>query len=130
MFTLKGCLVFLSVVVTGLFLCMTTMFVSVDRKCVGDAHTFLPDYPGAEVIDAQYSWIHAFGIGETTRTLYTPDDRSLVIRWYQAHEQALSDEGKMVSSGYATVRRFLSQPEGGGTIIRLYSQCETQLVLW
>ena len=112
------------------FICIFITAIAVDRSCSNAAADWLPTYPGAEVISEEYTWLRPFGIGDTTRILYTPDSRQDVLSWYAGNDRALEEKGYHRTDGHANLYWRLGSPAGGGTTIRLISQCAPALVLW
>lgn len=126
----RGCLVFvvfIGIVITG---CMMSVYVGIDVVCSNSAHTWLPDYPGATLINQEHNFIRPFGIGETTRALYSPEARRAVELWYMRHDADNVSQGRTRDGGMATMRWFLQEDDTrGGTLITLYSSCAADLII-
>jgi len=126
-----GCLITVLVFVFGILFCTTSVYVITDEACQNTASRWLPDYPNSQVTQEEHSWIRPFGIGVTTRILYTTDRRVDVIRWYADYETALSQQGHTRDRGAAVLSHWIHDaPNGEGTIIEMHSQCNPEMALW
>jgi len=120
----KGCLLLPLLMLVAIALCFTSIGVVVDVSCAKDAKVWLVDYPNAEVVSQEHSWLRPFGMGTTHRVLYTPDSRITVFRWYQDHDMELNRQQEWRDDGIATMRwRLFTVPDNEGTYIELYSDC-------
>lgn len=129
--SLRGCLGFLMASIIGISLCTVTVYGGVEYSCNRDAKEWLVDYPDADLVSEEYSWLRAFGIGRTVRTLYTPDSKNDVIRWYAQHSRELTDQGKTQGDGFARIGwQYITGPDGEGTTIQLSSDCASDMELW
>lgn len=119
-----GCLVTTLAMIVGTFLCIGSLALAIDGSCVRDANRWLVDYPDSEVVTEDYNFLRPFGLGETTRILYTPDPVRDVRLWYNRHNTELSAQGYNRSSGQARmIWRANADPERNGTRIFLYVDC-------
>lgn len=124
----KGCLFFILMVTVSIFACVSILYVSIDTSCRKDARKWLPDYPGAERVHEEHSWLTPFGIGQTTRVLFSTDPRQEIMQWYTENDKHMGQGGNAPSE-FATMRWRLSNAEDGTHII-LTSECEPTLALW
>ncbi len=125
--TNKGCLLSIVLIIMGIFSLVVLITVVVDGECESGGRYWLPAYPEAELIEEDYSFIRMWGIGESYRVFFTPDDTNTVRRWYQQSDRANVDEFR--DRGGATLGWRLRQGEDGGTHITLYSECAKTLDL-
>lgn len=125
--TARGCLIGMIAIVVGIIVCVGGYYGVVDISCVSQANDELPVYPGAVLAEENINTMfRTYGIGQTTRTYYTPDSEGDVRDWYInfSAEQAEDDRGQ----GFATTRwRFISAPNDEGTFIQLSSDCAAGL---
>lgn len=128
-YTAKGCFFIMIAIVFGIFGLGTAWYVVVDVSCVTQANRWLPDYPGAEFISEDYTFVRAWGIGETTRVLYTEDDSGTVRAWYSDRYRELDDEGYTRTDATARMRYVVRTADEGGSVITLLSNCSSGLVL-
>ena len=119
--------VFFAITACGLF-----VYIGYDVSCHNDANTWLPDYPDAEFVSEEYTFFRAWGIGETNRTLYSPDPVVTVRQWYINNNIRLADEtGQRSDNSLALLRYFVRESEDreGSTIV-LYSECASDIIPW
>jgi hypothetical protein len=121
--TSLGCLA----VIVGMFVCMSVTFLGVDAACRINLTQRLPIYPGAEIRARAHNFLSEFGIGDTTLTLYTPDELEQVREWYNTtvarYVRAAAQSGDpfiRLSQGSTDI-----QPDesGVGTQILLFGTC-------
>lgn len=126
----KGCAVAMVLSVIGIFVCAVAIYIAADVSCVRDANTWLVDYPGAELVSEEYTFLRPFGIGVTTRILYTPDPQTQVGMWYRSRDREINvEQGLSRNIGVAQMRWTASPAtDRDGTIIRLYSECAPTFV--
>ena len=128
--TLKWFVILTTLILFSTFACIIFLYIAVNQSCMNAAADWLPTYPGAEVVSEEYTWLKPFGIGDTTRIIYTTDGRQDVLGWYAENDNMLEDEGYKRASGFANLYWRLSSASEGGTNVRLISQCAPALVLW
>ncbi|MEQ8672229.1 MAG: hypothetical protein RLP44_01265 [Aggregatilineales bacterium] len=122
-YSLRGCFTMVVVFLVGITFCMGSVLIAADVSCVSNASTWLPEYPDAELVSQDYTMVRAFGIGETTRILYTEEDLGVVRRWYQDTITDLAVEGKS-RVGVARSNWRVTEPEdGNGSLIILAQDC-------
>jgi hypothetical protein len=126
----KGCLLAILAMMVGTAVCGSGVYYAVEHNCRVNAETWLVDYPGAELVREEHTFMRRFGIGETTRILYTPDDRITVLGWYSEHEIALGEQGHSRSNTMADLSWTFRPTDNGGTQINLYSSCNPEMALW
>ncbi len=126
----RGCAVAMVLSVIGIFVCAVAIYIAADVSCVRDANTWLVDYPGAELVSEDYTFLRPFGIGVTTRILYTTDPQTQVGMWYRNRDQALNiEQGLSRNTGIAQMRWTAAPAQDrDGTYIRLYSECAPTFV--
>lgn len=126
----RGCLLSTLLMLIGVFGCMGTLYVVADNSCVQAANLWLPDYPGSRLVSQEQTWLRAFGIGETTRILYTTDDAEQVRRWYYQEDITKGSAGQSRDRNIAVLRWTVSpESQTGGALIRLFSSCAPELAL-
>jgi len=124
-------LLFLLAVVIGVTLCSTSVYAALEIRCYQDTRQSLPVYPGAEVLQEEYSFIRAWGIGETQQILYSPDSTNTVRAWYIDYffENDLSTPDGF--QGVANTQWFVTDAsDGEGAQIVLYADCSSDMELW
>jgi hypothetical protein len=125
---LRGCLFQLVVMTLAIMLCLSGITVAVDASCHRDSTRWLVDYPDSEVVSHEYTFIRAWGIGETTRMLYSPHDPTTVRLWYNNHNTEIASQGHVRGGGQADMRwQIIENPDGDGTLIVLTTRCATQI---
>ncbi|NJL57793.1 hypothetical protein HC928_23680 [bacterium] len=127
---LRGCLLLSLLMLLGLLGIGGGFYAAIDISCVSAAAEWLPDYPGAELVEQTHSFIRPWGVGETTRILYTPDAPFDVNTWYRDGDLERTREGKSPTSGPARMRWFVREADDGGSTILLFSNCSSGLVLF
>lgn len=98
-----------------------------DSTCRAGASNWLPVYPNATLVQENYSFLTMHGIGVTEREFYSPDDYLEVRRWYQ-NENTIAGRENRTRGGSSLDYRAV-EAEGGGTQIRLISECAQELDL-
>lgn len=128
----RGCLFFAVAMPIALFACVLSIYGTVTFHCVTEADRWLLVYPGAEEVDLDYTWLHAYGIGSTVRVLHTPDPTPQVRVWYVEEITRLDEiRSDQRNDGIATVRwNVFEDPDSDGTLIVLSCNCAPELVLW
>lgn len=122
-YSVRGCLSMFLVFAVGSLLCMGSVMVAADIGCVNNANTWLPDYPDAELVRQDYTMLRAFGLGETTRILYSTEELGVVRRWYQDTTTQLAVDGK-TRVGVARANWRVTEPDdGNGALIILSQDC-------
>lgn len=127
---LRGCLVLSLLMLLGVLGIGGGFYAAIDISCVAAANEWLPDYPDAELVEETYSFLRPWGVGETTRILYSPDAPFDVSIWYREGDRERSDEGKSPTDGPARMRWFVRETEDGGSTILLTSNCSSGIVLF
>jgi hypothetical protein len=103
-------------------ICLSTMVIAADMICKSNVEQWLPYYPNAEVVSIEHDFLRARAMGETWVTLASPDDAETVRQFYRDHTIAVMREGTL--RGWAITDWHVdSNPDGNGSIIRLYSTC-------
>ena len=119
-----GCFTLL-LIVMGVIVCSATLTFVFDSKCASDIQTWMPPYPGAEVLELDYDFFRPFAMGETEAVLRTVDDARTVRNWYVTHQRELDEAD--VDRGIATMNYSLrDDDEKGGTYIYLYTECASR----
>ncbi|MEQ8674545.1 MAG: hypothetical protein RLP44_11330 [Aggregatilineales bacterium] len=119
------------VIIFAIFcICGATVYVGLDVSCYNDAQKWLPDYPDAELLSEDYTFIRAFGVGETTRILFTTDDEDTVEDWYFNRDQTTNATGARRDDGIGFMRWTVREAGWGGTQIVLYSECSSDIIPW
>lgn len=126
-YSLKGCLTIFALIMLGIVVLVVGATLGFDQACVSAGETWLPGYPGAELVEERYSFLRMFGAGTSRRVLYTPDDELTVRRWYQESDNANSANN--ASRGGASFRVQLQEAAGGGTNIIMHFECAKELDL-
>lgn len=127
-YTRRGCFIVILMIIVGIFACGGIFYVAVDVSCVADANLWLRDYPNSRLERQTYTFVRPFGIGNTTRILYSPDPVSAVRSWYMARDKRLIEAGEVKNRGYARVTYLLNDaPNSDGTVIALVSNCANGL---
>lgn len=130
-YTGKTWLIFLLGITGAILMCSSSIYVGMDLTCYNDAQRWLEDYPDSEVVSETYSFIRPFGIGETTRILYTEDSRNEVWDWYFRRDQRVNATGERRDDSFGVLRWFVDEAQDGdGTQIVLYSDCSSDMELW
>jgi hypothetical protein len=107
------------VILIGVFLCMGGLFVYLDLTCASLASTWLPVYPGSELISTNYTSFRLFGVGNSLAQYETTDDATTVRNWYLSHRRA---QGIFRQGQLADLDYFVSDA-ANGSIITLRSRC-------
>lgn len=106
----------------GAVLCMGLFVLGIDQVCYNDVTHRQPIYPGAKVIDTEYSFLRARAIGHTKLTLWTPDDIETVRQWIRDKNIELLQKNEF--RGLATLDwQAQPNPDGEGTLLIYYSSC-------
>ncbi len=129
-YTWRTWFMFLVIIFVIFSVCGMTVYVGLDVSCYNDAQKWLPDYPDAELVNESHTFVRAFGVGETTRILYTTDDQQTVYDWYFDHDQANNVTGARRDDGIGFMRWTVAENDGGGTQIVLYSECSSDIIPW
>jgi len=128
--TLKGCLIVGLGMLLGTLACVSVIYIAVDTSCVSSANTWLPDYSGSQLVSEEHSWLRSFGIGETTRILYTTDTSGIVSRWYTRQDILNESQGKSRDGQIAQLRWAVGRDQNtDGAVIALVSRCAPELAL-
>ncbi len=123
-YTTRGCFIVMIMIFVGIFACGSMFYVAVDTSCASEADLWLVDYPNSRLIEVRYTFMRPFGIGNTTRLLYSPDPESAIRAWYMARDKRLIEAGNVKNRGYARMTYLLDEaPDGKGTVIALVSNC-------
>jgi hypothetical protein len=125
----RGCLISSVVILLGITLLIVGIYVAVDASCVASAENWLPDYPGSTFVEQDYSWLRAFGIGETQRILYSTDEVEQVRLWYYRRDIAKGEAGESRAGGVAALNWAMTAHPDGGTTIILSSVCARELAV-
>lgn len=123
----RGCLVSWLAIAFGVFLCSGTIYVASDVSCASNAHLWLVDYPGSQLVSQEHSFIRPWGIGETTRVLLSPDPPRDVRMWYNRRDSDLARQGNEKRGGLGTLSWRVSESQEGGSLIVLHSNCANVL---
>ena len=108
--------------VGGSVLCMGLFVLGIDQVCYNDVVHRQPIYPGAEVIETEYSFLRARAIGSTKLVLSTPDDIETVRQWIRDMNIDLLKRDEF--RGLAALNwQAQPNPEGEGTLLYYYSSC-------
>jgi hypothetical protein len=119
--TIRATLIGAAVIMVGVVVLLALVVGVIDQQCASDIERWLPLYPGADTVSQQHSFLRARGMGVTTLTLHTPDDRETVSAWYADSTQRQADLDP--DRGAATSRLRLEDAPDGGTLIHLDSEC-------
>jgi hypothetical protein len=111
----------LILILIGVVACTVATFVGIDAVCRNDVETWLPVYPGAELVEQTYDFVRPHAMGKTTSRYFTPDDPQTVRLWYADTMQEIGKEH--TSRGIASTRHFVREAPDGGSIIQLSSEC-------
>lgn len=103
----------------GVFLCFGGTLVVIDNVCAQNAAEYLLYYPNAEVASEDYTFVRAWGMGETTVVLETDDSTIRVLDWYRDNRPTIQPVNLLATMDQ-TVRR---DDATGGTRIVLTSEC-------
>lgn len=123
-YTTRGCLLGILMIVLGIIGCGSIFYVAVDTSCVSDADLWLVDYPNSRLQEETFSFFRPFGIGQTTRVLYSPDPINAVRDWYMDRDRRLIEAGNVKNRNYARMAYLLDNAPGDdGTVIALVSNC-------
>ena len=125
-----GCLPFMGAITIGLIVIISGLYLWVDTSCISGADRWLNDYPASQFIDEDYSFIRPFGIGETTRILYSEHSLNTVRNWYFDEDRNRNRRGLNRGDGVAWMRWYVQEADNDSTIIILKSECSRQWVLW
>lgn len=102
--------------------CSGISVVGVNFICISSATTWLPIYPGAQVVSDSHTFLSTFGMGETLLVLATPDAEPEVYSWYAVAIRKVSQQNnppRIARTKWATAEG----EDGNGTLITLYSAC-------
>jgi hypothetical protein len=126
----KGCMIAMFFMLVGIVVCSASIYVAADVSCTNDARTWLEDYPESELITEDYTFFRAFGLGETTRVLYTADHANDVRNWYLTQDRARDAEGLRRNIGIARMNWQVTGADDRdeGSYILLYSECAKNFV--
>jgi hypothetical protein len=103
-------------------ICLGSIIVGADMICKSNVETWLPYYPNAEVVSIEHDFIRARAMGETWVVLSSPDDPETVRQFYRDNTLALM-RAETLRGWAITDWRVEADPDGEGSIIRLYSLC-------
>ena len=130
-YSVKSCLFVMALMLIGTILCGVSVYVVVNNKCASEARTWLPVYPGAEIVEEQFTFLRMFGIGQSRRILYTPDDAPDVRRWYlQYMNDTTRETGSGIGGGFANMSyEIRAADDGRGATIYQFHECSRELDL-
>ncbi|MBC8171695.1 MAG: hypothetical protein H7X77_08480 [Anaerolineae bacterium] len=105
----------------GIFACTAALTFVVDISCTQNANLWLPIYPESTVVFENHTFVRPFGVGITSMQLYTPNNETVVRNWYidMRSRNEANPVNLLASMNYSV----LSEPETGGSIIWLQSEC-------
>lgn len=104
------------------FGCPGSMAIVADIACYQSIDTWMPLYPGAETVSADFNFIRPRGLGSTLIVMRTSDDPETVEAFYRQNVDALVNKG--TPRGMGTTDFFAQEnPEREGSLITLYSRC-------
>lgn len=102
--------------------CIGSMLVGGDIMCRNSVEKWAPYYPNAEEVSVDYNYVRPRAIGTTYVTLLSPDDEETVRQFYR--DNMIANLNEEAAQGLAvTSYQIEPNPDGEGTIIRLYSRC-------
>lgn len=107
-------------ILLGVLACLGLLSAGVDQICVNEAKLWMPRYPGASVVQEEYSLLRPFGIGITDLVLHSEDERDTVSQWYVANRRENRDQRRSRLSDMTW--RTASAPNGG-TFIYMHAEC-------
>lgn len=126
-YTLKGCALTFVLIMAGITALTILATLGFDKACSDAGKTWLPTYPGAELVEESYSFLRMFGIGTSRRVLFSSDDYLDVRRWYQ--DSDIENSRNNASRGGATFNVLAQEANGGGTDIIITFECAKELDL-
>lgn len=129
----RGCAISLVIIPVMLFACGFSIFAMVTLHCVDESGRWIIDYPDSEVVSQEHDWLVEWGIGTTSRVLYTPDPPGVVRAWYSgAIVEKIEQTGDTRGSGVAQIPfPFITEADDGeGTMIFLTCRCAPTLKMW
>jgi hypothetical protein len=127
----RTCLATMVIIPVAVMIVVVLLYIVIDNICVAEADRWLPVYPGAELVSESHEFVRPFGIGITTRVLYTSDPTSTVFGWYANYQRMTATEGHQQRRQLTIVRWTVDEaPDEDGTLITLYQQCADNLVLF
>lgn len=127
----RGCFFIFLFIPLGVFVLGLIFYISMHFGCRSSFDTWVIDYPNAEFVEDEYSWLMPYSIGETVRVLYSPDAPAVVRRWYNAEYRALEDDGHIRSYGAGRVNwQVVTAEDGEGSIIYIFCSCSPRMALW
>lgn len=126
-YTWRNCLMVFVGIGVGIFVLAALLTLLIDNTCATAGRNWLPEYPGAQFQQENYSFLRVYGVGTTSRVFITDDDRLDVRRWYldQDNSNALNGKGK----GGATMRWQVAENDNRTSTITLTSECARELDL-
>ena len=101
---------------------LVVMIVGTDQLCYSDTVSRQPLYPGAEIVDVEYTFLRARGFGTTRMTLWTPDDFDTVNEWKREQNLELLRAEKfrgLASTGWDVQ----PDPDSNGSLLMYFSSC-------
>ncbi len=124
---LSGCLL----VIILIAICGGTLTFAMDTMCYAGLTQRMPIYPGAEIVNEEHNMFRSFGMGNTTLTLFTPDDPETVRAWYAVRNGAWLRQSLQSTDAGARMLRTFSQyqfdvtesPSGEGSQVILFGTC-------
>ena len=104
------------------FGCPGSIAVVGDIACNISIETWLPYYPGAELVSAEHNFIRVRGMGSSLMIFQTPDDPETVEAFYYQHILDLTTDHVPRGMG-ATDFNAEPNPDGEGSVLALYTHC-------
>lgn len=127
----RGCFLTMLLIPVGVVILGLIFYVSVHLTCRKDFDRWVMNYPNAEIVEEDYSWLMPYSIGETVRVLYSPDPAADVRRWYNAQSRALFDEGHSRAGNTGEVNwRIVDADDDQGSLIYIFCTCSPRMALW
>jgi hypothetical protein len=105
-----------------IFACPAILIGGADIACSALIEQWLPMYPDAEVVSAEYNFIRARASGRTMMTLSTPDEAETVRQFYRDNIIKLMNE-EAPRGNASTDWKVEENTEGDGSLIYLASVC-------
>lgn len=104
------------------FACIGSIVFVGDVQCNNDIETWIPMYPNAETISAEYDFLRARAWGNSQTIQTSLDDVETAKQFYRDLALALLDEER--SRGLASTNWTVEpNPDTNGSLITLYSSC-------
>ncbi|PJF23236.1 MAG: hypothetical protein CUN56_01915 [Phototrophicales bacterium] len=127
----RSCLVVILLMPFGVLILGLVFYTAVHFTCRYDFNTWVIDYPNAEVVEEDYSWLMPYSVGETVRVLYTPDRAATVRSWYNSQYRQLEIDGYTRNNSAARVSwRVVDAQDGEGSLIYIFCSCASRMALW